>query len=96
MSKLAHATIGLIIHEINVAQEINCNEKARTKISDHCKGLENILAKRWNELNIWLKNNPQASYEQIQFIREKLTQGKYVRDDRLDKYHVQAQGRLYQ
>lgn len=72
----------MIIHEVNVAHGINCNEQARYHIKKQCSILtseRNTVEKKWNELGIWLLNNPDATVGEIQLVREKLNQGEYVR-----------------
>lgn len=79
----ADKTIDAIIHEVNVAHSINCNQQARYHISKQCKMMRNQVEKKWNELGFWLNNNPEATLGDIQMIREKLNQGESVRGFKL-------------
>ena len=79
----ADKAIDAIIHEVNVAHSINCNQQARYHISKQCRSMRNQVEKKWNELGIWMLNNPEATFSNIQTIREKLNQGEYVRGVKL-------------
>lgn len=78
-------TIDSIIHEVNVAHNIDCNPKARYHISKQCYIMRNEAEKKWNELGIWLLNNPNAIMEDIQLVREKLNIGEYVRGFKIER-----------
>lgn len=68
-----------IIHTFQVAHSLHCNDQARVNIEKLCKIAENTSELKWNELNFWLRNNPLATVEEIQVVREMLNQGKSVR-----------------
>ena len=78
-------TINAIIHEINIAHSIDCNDRARYQISKQCTSLRNQSEFKWNELNIWLRNNPSATVGEIQVVRTKLNSGESVRGFRIGK-----------
>lgn len=80
---LTNNTINAIIHEVNVAHSIDCSQHARYHIAKQCNNMKseaNKTEKKWNELGIWLKHNPDATVDEIQIIREKLNRSEYVRD----------------
>jgi hypothetical protein len=72
--------IKLIIHEVNVAQSIACNRQAMYHISKKCHEINNYNVKKWNELKIWMKDNPSATLENIQYAMSLLENDKAVRD----------------
>jgi len=68
-----------IIHEVNVAESINCNQQTRTRIERECDIAENEYVKKWNELKIWLIGNNRAHVVDIKVVMERLDRGKGVR-----------------
>lgn len=69
----------LITYEVNVAESIDCGHQARTHISSICHTLQNQSERKWNELRLWIKDNPDASLEDIVHICEKLDKGDSIR-----------------
>lgn len=74
-----------LIHEINIAHNINCNDRARHHIHKHLMKNRNHNERKWNELNIWLRNNPLATVEEIQVVRTLLNNGESVRGFRIER-----------
>jgi len=72
-----------IIHEVNVAESINCNQQTRTRIERECDIAENEYTKKWNELEIWLRNNKDVSVSNVQGLMRILDRGEGVRDVRV-------------
>jgi hypothetical protein len=77
--------INNIIHEVNIAHSIDCNKQARYHIQKQCTIMRNKVEKKWNELGIWLLNNPDATVVEIQIVREKLNIGDSVRGFKIGK-----------
>lgn len=77
-------TIKAIIHEVNVAHGIDCNEQARYHIDKQCYIARNENERKWNELGVWLLNNPCANVADVQETRAMLNRGEGVRDHRLE------------
>lgn len=75
--------INATIHGINVAHSIDCNEQARYHIKKQFQIMSNKYYEKWNELGIWMCNNPDASVAEIQKIRAKINGGIYVRENEL-------------
>jgi hypothetical protein len=75
--------IAAIIHEVNIAHHIHCNAQARFHIDKQCRILRNDSEKKWNELGIWMRENPYASVDEIHVIRAELNLGGSIRGVRI-------------
>jgi hypothetical protein len=81
-----------ICHMIGVNEGIELSHKSRHDVfftvravaeywkEDSDKLRKENHAKRWNELGLWLDRYPNATVADIQYIRELLNKGKYIRD----------------
>jgi hypothetical protein len=76
---LVDQTINAIIHEVNVAHSLNWSPRARYQIMKHCVILSNKSRILWNEEDIWLNCNPEATVAQIKVVRDMLDNGKDIR-----------------
>jgi hypothetical protein len=71
------------VHEINVAHGMECNEQARYHIKKQFQILSNKYYEKWNELGVWMCNNPDASVADVQKIRAKIYGGIYARENEI-------------
>lgn len=80
-----------ICHMVNINESIHLSHKSRHDVfftvravadywkKDSDKLREENHAKRWNELTIWLRENPHATGEEVQKIMNRLNQKESVR-----------------
>lgn len=80
----SETTINAIIHEVNVAHGIDCNAQARYHIAKQCRTARLEFERKWNELGVWLLNNPCATVADVQETRAMLNRGEGVRNHRLE------------
>lgn len=71
--------VNALAHEINKAHNIDCNDRAKYHIRNHLTSIRNQNEMKWDELNIWLRANTDATVGEIQVVRTELNSGKSVR-----------------
>lgn len=86
-----------ICHMIQENESIHLSEKSRYDIYHTVRAVEDYWredsdkirkenhAKRWNELGIWIGENPMATVKDIETIMEMLDRGLYIRDCKVKK-----------
>jgi hypothetical protein len=93
-ARVEHAAHQIVYH-VQSNESIHLSDKSRhdvfstvRSVADYWRADSERLrkenhAKRWNELRIWLRENPTASVSDIESIMLHLDAGDYVRDIRV-------------